>query len=137
MLLSIPLRVEDYRQRSWIVDIPDVPHAEIVDLVKEHPGAKLILVNGAGFSGSPLGQKGEEMPANYWIEISRLSALLANEIGHLLAALGPDRVVFGTGMPFKYADPALLKLEVLDAADEVKEKIRYATAAELFGIADS
>lgn len=133
MLLSIPFRVEDCRQRSWLVDVPDVPHAEIVDLVKKHPAAKFILVNGAGFSSSPLGRARDELPANYWIGISRLSALMANEIGQLVSQLGADRLVFGTGMPLKYPDPAMLKLEVLDATAEVKDRIRSGNAAELLG----
>jgi predicted TIM-barrel fold metal-dependent hydrolase len=34
----------------------------------------------------------------------------------------------GTGMPFNYPDPALLKLEVLDAGEPDKEKIRSQNA---------
>ena len=135
MTLSIPLRVEDYRQRSWLVDVPDVPHAEIVELVKRHPRARFILVNGAGFTRSPLGRAADDLPANYWIEISRLSALLANEIGRLVSTLGPDRLVFGTGMPLKYLDPALLKLDVLDAPEEVKDRIRRHNAAAVLDAA--
>jgi predicted TIM-barrel fold metal-dependent hydrolase len=129
--ISIPLRVEDYRQRSWLVDVPDIPVAEIADVVEKHPSAKFILVNGMGYSGSPLGQADSKLPANYWIEISRLTALMANEIGQLIRQLGPDRIVFGTGMPFKYPDPVLVKLEVLDASEEVKEQIRWRNAAAL------
>lgn len=133
MPISVPLRVEDYRQRSWLVDVPDVPLSEIAELLPRHPEARFILLNGAGFIGSPLAREGEQLPANYWIEISRLSALLANEIGQLVAKLGADRVVFGTGMPFQYPDPALVKLEVLDIPEEVKEKIRWQNAAALVG----
>jgi uncharacterized protein len=129
--ISIPLRAEDYRQRSWLVDVPDIPLAEIVDLVQAHPDARFLLVNGAGFIHSPLGRESNRLPANYWIEISRLSALLHNEIGQLLVRLGPDRLVFGTGMPFKYPDPSQLKLEVLDAPEGVKEKIRWSNALSL------
>ena len=56
--------------------------------------------------------------------------VLANELGQLIANLGADRVVFGTGMPFNYPDPALLKLEVLDASEPDKEKIRGQNAAQ-------
>jgi len=131
MLVSIPIRVEDFRQRSWLVDVPDVPLDEIVALVQACPRARFILLNGAGYTGSPLGQKDSHLPPNYCIEISRLSAVLANEIGQLVSRLGAERVVFGTGMPFNYPDPALLKLEVLDAPLEVKEKIRGRNAASL------
>jgi predicted TIM-barrel fold metal-dependent hydrolase len=131
MVVSIPIRVEDFRQRSWLVDVPDVPLGEIVALVKACPKARFILLNGAGYTGSPLGQKDNGLPANYFIEISRLSALLANEIGQLVSRLGPERVVFGSGMPFKYPDPALLKLEVLDASADAKQMIRGTNAARL------
>ena len=36
-------------------------------------------------------------------------------------------------MPFKYPDPALVKLEVLDASEEVKEQIRSRNALALLG----
>jgi len=34
-------------------------------------------------------------------------------------------------MPFKYPDPPLLKLEVLDLAEEIKKQIRNGNAARL------
>lgn len=134
MAISIPLRVEDTRQRTWLVDVPDVEVEEIAALVKSCPHAQFILVNGLAFAGSALGRKGSGLPANYVIEISRLTALLQNELGQLIADLGADRIVFGTGMPFNYPDPALLKLEVLDASEEVKEGIRRRNAARLLGL---
>jgi uncharacterized protein len=129
MVISIPLRVEDNRQRSWLLNVPDTPLAEIVALVKAHPQARFVLLNGAGFVSSPLGRKDNGLPANYAIEISRLTAVLANELGQLITNLGPERVMFGTGMPFNYPDPALVKLEVLDAPEPDKEKIRSQNAA--------
>jgi predicted TIM-barrel fold metal-dependent hydrolase len=128
MVVSIPIRVEDNRQRSWLLNVPDVPSEEIVELVKAHPKARFILLNGIGYTGSPLGRKDNGLPPNYAIELSRLSATLANELGRLITNLGADRVMFGTGMPFNYADPALVKLEVLDASEADKEKIRSQNA---------
>ena len=129
MVVSIPLRVEDSRERSWLLNVPDMPLEEIVDLVKAHPKARFILLNGIGYTGSPLGRKDNGLPSNYAIELSRLSAVLANEIGRLIANLGAERIMFGTGMPFNYPDPALVKLEVLDATEPDKEKIRSQNAA--------
>ena len=128
MVISIPIRVEDNRQRSWLLNVPDVPLEEIVELVKTHPEARFILLNGLGYTGSPLGRKNNGLPSNYAIELSRLSAVLANEISQLIANLGPDRIMFGTGLPFNYPDPALIKLEVLDATEPDKEKIRAQNA---------
>jgi len=81
-----------------------------------------------------LGQAGNELPANYLIEISRLTAVIAAEIRVLMDNIGPERLVFGTGMPFKYVDPALVKLEVLEATEEEKDLIRCDNARRLLGI---
>lgn len=128
MAISIPIRAEDNRQRSWLLNIPDVPLEEIVELVKAHPKARFILLNGIGYTGCPLGRKDNGLPSNYAMELSRLSVVLANELGQLITNLGAERVMFGTGMPFNYPDPALLKLEVLDASEADKEKIRSQNA---------
>ena len=133
MVISIPIRAEDSRQRSWLVDVPDVPLAELVDLVQACPKARFVFVNGAGFIGCELGRKGKRLPGNYAIEISRLSAVLANEIGQLIKNVGAERVVFGTGMPFNYPDPSLVKMEVLDASEADKERIRWKNAAAMVG----
>ena len=90
-----------------------------------------MLLNGAGYTASPLGQKNNGLPANYWIEISRLSVLMGNEIGKLAEALGPDRIVFGTGMPFNAADPALMKIQVLQMSQKDKDRIRWENATAL------
>ena len=70
MIISIPLRAEDKRQRSWLVDVPD-------------------------FIGN----------------------------------LGAERVIFGSGMPFSYPDPALLKMDALDVSAPDGQKIRWQNAA--------
>ncbi len=109
LIVSIPIRVEDPRERSWLVDIPDLPFADVAALVKACPQSRFLILNGIGYRNSPLGLKASGLPANYAIEISRLTALLDTEIGVLMEALGAPRIVFGTGMPFSYPDPALLK----------------------------
>jgi len=128
MIISIPMRAEDNRQRSWLLNVPDLALNEVVDLVKAHPQARFILLNGIGYTRCPLGQKNNGLAANYAIGLSRLSATLANELGQLITNLGAERLMFGTRMPFSYPDPALVKLEVLDASESDKEKIRWQNA---------
>lgn len=131
LAVTIPMRVEDRRQQSWLVDIPDVNRDEAAALIEAAPRVSFILTNGSGFTASRLGRRNNGLPANYAIDISLLTAELNNEIGQLLSNLGEDRVVFGTGMPFHYADPALTKLEILDASEAVKEKIRHGNARRI------
>jgi hypothetical protein len=134
LLVSIPFRAEDSRQRSWLVDVKDLTPAEIVPLVQARPKAKFLLLGGIGFSASPLGNPKSGLPANYWIETSRLSAVLDDELRQLVRGLGAERMVFGTGMPFNAPDPALLKMEVAGLGDADKEKIFATNAAGLLGL---
>lgn len=135
MAITIPIRVEDRRQQSWLVDIPNVDYDEIAALIRAVPRAHFILMSGNGFTASVLGRRNNGLGSNYSIEICLLTALLHNELGQLLLNLGEDRLVFGTGMPFHYADPAIAKLEVLDASPATKEKIRSGNAARIFNLA--
>jgi predicted TIM-barrel fold metal-dependent hydrolase len=134
MPISIPLRVEDRRQGSWLVDIPDVDKEEIARLVQASPEARFVLVNGSGYTGSSLGRKNNGLPANYVIDIALLTVEVANETGSLIENLGEGRVVFGTGVPFHYAGAAFTKLEILNAPDRLKEKIRWQNAKAFLGL---
>ncbi|QDV37873.1 amidohydrolase family protein [Tautonia plasticadhaerens] len=130
MILSLPIRVEDPRQQSWLVDVPDVPLDRVAALVAARPGARFHLVNGRGYVGSPLGRKDGGLPDNYRIDLARLDVLLRDEVETLLDSLGPDRLLFGTGIPFQYPDPTLAKIDVLDPPPEVRERILSRNAME-------
>jgi len=123
LLVSIPIRQVDYRQRHWLIDASDVGMADVSALVAAHPEARFVLLNGLSYGGSDLVKKAEDLPDNYWIEISRPDAVYTNAIGQLLDALGAERLVFGSGIPFKYPEPAIVRIEVMQASDEDKEKI--------------
>jgi predicted TIM-barrel fold metal-dependent hydrolase len=82
-----------------------------------------------------LGRSGNGLPANYAVEISRLSAEFGNEIGQLLATLGEDRILFGTGMPFHYPGASVAKLEMLNVPEAVKARIRSENAIRWLGLA--
>jgi hypothetical protein len=134
MAISIPYRVEDRRQQSWLVDIPDVNHDEVAALVQAAPQARFILGNGGGFAASALGRRHRELPPNYAIEISLLTAALANETRQLLQTLGSDRLLFGAGMPFHYPEPALVKLHLLNLSPALRTKITSGNARRWLGL---
>jgi predicted TIM-barrel fold metal-dependent hydrolase len=133
MIVSIPVRVEDRRQQGWLVDIPDLEADEIAALIRACPKARFIIQNASGIASTVLGRKESGLPANYAVDIARLSVEFGNELGALLANLGEDRILFGTGMPFHYPGPAIVKLELLRAPEAVKEKIRSKNAERWLG----
>lgn len=130
MMIAIPIRVEDPRERSWLIDIPDLSLDEVAGLVKACPRARFLILNGLGFRNTPLGKKTSGLPANYCLEISRLTAMLDDELGSLVRDLGVERIVFGTGMPFSYPDPALLKLKVMTAGEEARQRIAWKNVSQ-------
>lgn len=133
MIIAIVIRVEDPRERSWLIDIPDLPLDEVAGLIKACPQARFLVLNGLGFRNSPLGKKSSGLPANYCLEISRLTATIDDELGALVRDLGADRIVLGTGMPFNYPDPALLKLQVMAAGEEDRQRIAWKNVAQWLG----
>lgn len=133
MPVNIPIRVIDNRQRHWLVDVPDEPKGEIVKLIQSRPDAKFVLCAGTGFLGSPLGKKDNGLPKNYLIGISKMQALLHDEMGKLIANLGPERLAFESGMPFQYPDPAILKVKVQDISEAAKQKILKKNAEAFLG----
>lgn len=129
--ILIPMRAVDSRQLGWLFDVPDMAASDIVALVRRRPEARFVILNGIGLIGSELITDRENLPDNYWIEVSRLSLFIGRELPQLLEALGPERLLFGTGMPFKYIDPVLLKMEKLEATADAKEMIFSENALDL------
>lgn len=123
MAISIPQRVEDYRQRHWLIDAPDVDLGQVAALVAAHPQAKFLVNNALGVGGSRLVTARADLPANYWVDICRPDVVYGKDALALIEALGIDRIVFGSCIPFNYPEPATARLEVLQAQGYEVEKI--------------
>jgi predicted TIM-barrel fold metal-dependent hydrolase len=111
------------------VNVADVDLNDIAGLVRACPKAKFMVHSASGVAGSVLGRKNNGLPANYAVDIARLSVEFGNELQQVLDTLGEDRVLFGTGIPFHYAGPGVVKLEMLQASAAVQDKIRSQNAA--------
>jgi len=133
MFVAFSFRMVDPRQRHWLIDVPDLAVSEVAARVGQHPQTKFLLLNGLGLVNSEFTREPLVKARNFWLDISRMSAVLQKEIPQLLDRLGPSRLVFGTQMPLKYPDPVLLKMKVLDAPGRVKKKIWGENAEKLLG----
>jgi predicted TIM-barrel fold metal-dependent hydrolase len=122
LVVSVPQRVEDYRQRHWLIKAPDIDLAEYAALVKGHPQTNFLVTNAIGIVGSPFVTDRADMPANYWVDICRPDVVYGAEATTLVEVLGADRIVFGSGMPFNYPEAATVRLEILQApADDISK----------------
>ena len=86
-----------------------------------------MVLNSQRFDGRRL-----NADANFLIEISCVASVLQRNIPALIQTAGVQHLVFGTGMPFKVPEPALLKLECLETSEgAVKRCIAWRNVAEV------
>ena len=106
---------------------------DIAALARACPEAAIVVLEGLGVESSPFVRDPTLADARVSFEISRMATVLQRSIPALLEQLGPERLLFGSGMPLKYAKSALLKLELLEAPPPVKEQIAAGNMLRLLG----
>ena len=121
--VQVPMRIVDRRQRHAWDMADDLKLAIFRRLFNLRPRIRWMILNGAGFTGRIL-----PPDVRFLVDISRLTAVLEQSIQGLTQAWGMERLAFGSGMPFNAPTPALLKLQILDAPEEVREAIAWRNA---------
>ena len=133
LVVSVPCRVVDLRQRHWMDATENLDPRQALDVAEAHPKARFLLTESilSWPEGSDSWKRMRGL--RFHVEMSRMASVLQRSIQAAIEALGPERVLFGTGFPFKAPSPALLKVQVLDADERAKSRISGLNAAELFG----
>jgi predicted TIM-barrel fold metal-dependent hydrolase len=132
--VAIPQRLEDRRQRHWMDTTAEVTLTDVAALARACPETEIVVLEALGVESSPFVRDPSLAEARVSFEFSRMATVLQRSIPRLIEVLGPERLVFGTGMPLKYAKAALLKLELLAAPTAVKEQLARGNMERLLGI---
>jgi predicted TIM-barrel fold metal-dependent hydrolase len=119
--VAIPLRIEDRRTCHWMDTTGEVSLADIAALARACPEAEIVVLEALGVENSAFVRDETLATARVSFEFSRMTTVLHQSLPRLLESLGPERLVFGTGMPLKTPGPALLKLQLLEAPPPAKE----------------
>jgi len=127
----IPQRIVDARQRHWMDVEKVVGFEDVYELACKHPSVRIIF---AECAISAEAFKDKKNCKNIYVEISRLRSCYGQQISKLALAIGHDKLLFGSGCPFKEISPALLKLEHADLKKNEKDSIAYGNAAKLLKI---
>lgn len=126
--IIIPQRIVDIRQCHWMDTQETVNIKEVQELCSAVPDAKIIYteatITPASMAESP----------NLYVEMSRMNSAYGQGIAELVARCGSERVLFGTGAPFKEISPAILKLNCAEIALEDKERVSHLNAKRLLKI---
>jgi len=130
--LSVTLRMEDERQSHWLVKVPGVPVHQIIEAINRSPEATFILTY-LHFQEAEQILNACPKRQNFFIETTSPYLLgdYPNHLQTLIDRIGVHRILFGSGMPLKYPQAALLKVEHLQVSEEDKEKILGENAAKL------
>ena len=128
MPLLVPHRVVDVRQRHGFDTERIIGLDEIGALCAAVPGARVIVTE-ANFAGSALvDDDGALRYPGLYLESSRI------DISSFPEAVAAERIVFGTGAPFKYLRPAMMKLEIADLEVPSRERIGWENGRRLLGL---
>jgi uncharacterized protein len=116
MTIVVPGRLEDSRQRHRLAPQTDVSLGEVLAFAAAVPGVRILATELSMVLDDAVLARVRAV-SNLSFEMSRMPGGADRTFARLVEALGADRFLFGTGMPFKVPEPALLKLgTVRDAA---------------------
>lgn len=131
--VSVVMRVEDERQRHWLIRT-DVPSADaLARLVRGFPGLSFVLERATTREALALAAAAPEQ-RNWLCEISGRGLWLRSQTKgepDVLGLLGPGRLLFGSDAPLQYIEPAFAKLAETGLFGEALDKVRYGNAARL------
>lgn len=103
---------------------PLVPIDKYLRLAERYPSVRFIAAHlGTGIMGlsdSSIDAWRERPLPNVWFDMGTLRAFHTGAVEAVVAAVGPERVCFGTDAPLYHPAPFVRLLEVLDLPDPVK-----------------
>lgn len=128
------VRLEDGRQRHPHDRAPELPAASVRTLLRSHPRARLIVTHAdRGFIQEVHFGSTPEEAARIWWDICWLWGPPEDHLEMLLATIGAERLVFGTGLPLRIPENAVAKLDLLDLDAAVRAALEHRNAERAAG----
>jgi predicted TIM-barrel fold metal-dependent hydrolase len=128
LLVQLALVMEDERMMHPLLRVEPVDTAPLVDLVKQIPGLRLVLLNALRtLRAKPLLDL--IAAGEVYVEIAMLEGV--GGIANLLAQVPVHRVLFGSHAPLFYFEAALLKLKESPLTDQQRRALRIDNARRL------
>jgi predicted TIM-barrel fold metal-dependent hydrolase len=128
LIVQLAIRMEDERTQNLLAPVPPVDAAPLVDLLKEAPKARLVLLNWAGAVKPDLAKR-LSATGQVFFDIATLENV--GGVASLFQQVRPDRVLFGSHAPFFYFESAELKLKESALTPQQQDAIRGANATRL------
>lgn len=117
-------------------DAATVTIRKFVQLAARHPHLRFLAAHlGIGIFGAPDAATEawrDARPDNLWFDMGTLRAFVNGAVEHLIEAVGPERLCFGTDAPLYVPAPFARLLDVLPIDDEARGRIAWRNALGVF-----
>jgi uncharacterized protein len=130
--LMAAVRLEDGRGRHPLDVAPELSPATVRHWIRHHPATRLIITHAerefieqVHFGATP------EEAARIWWDISWVWGPPEDHLAMLLATVGEDRFLFGSGQPLRLAETPLARLDLLDLTPDARRAILSGNALAL------
>jgi len=143
MVVSIPLRMTDLRERSWLDVDKAISYNDVAALVAKVPDAKYMILEARITDGQePTTPESMKIlkEADVLFDTSRGSGVVvkgpnSESLTYLLENFGADKMAFGTETPFVDYSSPFLRLDVFKGIDEnTKQKVWSGNALRMLNM---
>ncbi|HEU5170030.1 MAG TPA: amidohydrolase family protein [Gemmatimonadales bacterium] len=132
--LVMAVRLEDARQRHPNDRAPELPAAAVRALVRSDARVRLVVTHAdRGFIEEVHFGSTPAEAARVWWDICWLWGPPEDHLETLLATIGTERFVFGTGLPLRIPESAVAKLDLLDLDPDRRAAIEEGNARAASG----
>ena len=134
LALMMATKLEDGRQRHPNDVAGDLPPSAVRTLIRGNREARFIITHAdrAFIEEVHFGSTPEEASRIWW-DISWIWGPPEDHLATLIRTVGPDRFVFGTGMPLRLPETSVAKLDLLTIPREIRSQIESGNARLITG----
>lgn len=132
LVFTATVKLEDGRGRHPLDVVPDLTPAHVRGWVRRHTGTRFVItaadrdfIEQVHFGLTP------EEAGRVWWDISWVWGPPEDHLALLLATVGLDRFLYGSGQPLRLAETPLARLDLLDLSAADRAAITSGTAARL------
>jgi uncharacterized protein len=128
--LMMAVRLEDARQRHPNDRVPELPAAAVRALLRSDEEVRLVITHAdRGFIEEVHFGSTPEEAARIWWDVSWVWGPPEDQLATLLATVGVQRFVFGTGQPLRIPEASVAKLDLLELGVEQRAAIESGNLA--------
>lgn len=129
--LMISVRVEDERLHHQLMKVEPVPCLDIAWVLRAFPDLKLVLCEA---KPDEVDQLRSDILSHPHASVDTSTRTPQFYLEEMVAQLGDERVMYGTGMPLKYPECALYQVRDAHLPETVKNRVFSGNALRFFGL---